>query len=322
MRPLRIFTWHVHGSYLYNLVQAPHEFYLPVKEGKPEGYGGRSGHFPWPENVHDVPAEEVKRGDYDLVLFQSTKNYQIDQHEILSERQRELPRIYLEHNTPRPYPTDTQHPVDDPEILLVHCTYFNQIMWDNNRTPTMVVPHGVVVPDDLEWSGEIARGITVVNGIERRGRLAGYDLFMQLRERVPLELAGMGTEKLGGLGDLPHRRLHETETRYRFFFNSIRYTSMPLAVIEAMLLGLPIVALATTEQPRAVPNGEAGFVSNNLAELEDGMKRLLADRGLAKRMGEQAREVAREQFGIERFVRDWETAFRVALGEEKLPCAA
>lgn len=322
MRRLKILTWHVHGSYLYNLVQAPHDFYLPVKEGKPEGYGGRSGHFPWPDNVFDVPADEVRNGDYDLVLFQSTKNYQVDQHEILSARQRALPCIYLEHNTPRPHPTDTRHWVDDPNVLLVHCAYFNQIMWDNNRTPTMVIPHGVVVPSDLRWSGELDRGISVVNGIERRGRLAGFDLFQRYQARLPLDLAGMGSEKFGGLGDLPHRKLHEAETHYRFFFNPIRYTSMPLAVIEAMMLGLPIVCLATTELPRAIPNGEAGFVSNNLDEIEDGMRRLVADHRLAARMGARAREVAREQFGIERFVRDWGMAFERAIEEVSVPCAA
>ncbi len=313
MRRLKILTWHVHGSYLYYLVQAPHTFYLPVRPGKPEGYGGRSGSFPWPDNVVDVPFHEVKTLDVDLVLYQSPKNYLVDQYDILSPAQRELPRIYLEHNTPRPSPTDTHHPVDDPEVLLVHCTYFNALMWDNGRSPTMVVPHGVLVPRELRWNGELERGITVVNGLTRRGRLAGCDIFLLLRREIPLDLAGMGSERLGGLGDLPHQELHRIETRYRFFFNPIRYTSLPLAVVEAMALGLPVVALATTEVPCAVLNGVTGFVSNNLDELREGMRRLLADPGLAHRMSSQARAFAREHFGIERFVRDWEVAFANAL---------
>ncbi len=316
MHRLKILTWHVHGSYLYYLVQAPHDFFLPVRPGRPEGYGGRSGHFPWPDNVHDVPADRVRELDVDLVLFQSTRNFFVDQFEILTPAQRELPRVYLEHNTPRVHPTDTRHPVDDPRVLLVHCSYFNALMWDSGRSPVMIVPHGVIVPDDLTWTGELERGITVVNDIQRRGRLAGVDVFLATRERIPLDLAGMGSERLGGLGDLPHRELHRIETSYRFFFNPIRYTSMPLAVIEAMALGLPIVALATTELPRAVPHGEAGFVTNSLDELADGMRRLLADRETAARLGRRAREIAREMFGIERFVRDWDAVYRRALGEE------
>lgn len=316
MRRLKVLTWHIHGSYLYNLVQAPHDFYLPIRPGRPEGYGGRSGHFPWPENVHDVPFDRVRDLSVDLVIYQSTKNYLVDRFEVLGPAQRERPSIFLEHNTPRYHPTDARHPVDDPTVLLVHCTHFNALMWDNGRSPTMVVPHGVVVPDDSRWTGERDRGITAVNGIQRRGRLAGFDVFLRARERVPLDLAGMGSEALNGLGDLPRHDLLRLEATYRFFFNPVRYTSMPLSVIEAMAVGLPIVALATTELPSVVPHREAGVVTNDLDELLSGMDQLLRDRDLAGRMGKRAREIARETFGIQRFIGDWERAFRCALGKE------
>jgi glycosyltransferase involved in cell wall biosynthesis len=315
VKPLEILTWHVHGSYLYYLVQSPHRFYLPTRPGRPEGYGGRSGQFSWPDNVVDVPAEAVRDLDFDVILFQSAKNYLVDQFEILRPAQRRLPRIYLEHNTPRPHPTDTRHVVDDAEVLLVHCTYYNAIMWDAGRSPTTVIPHGVAVPDEARWTGELDRGITVVNGLAKRGRLAGLDLFARARNQVPLDLAGMGSDRLAGLGDLPLRELHRREARYRFFFNPIRYTSLPLAVVEAMAIGLPIVALATTELPRVIRDGENGFVSNNVDELIEGMDRLIADRGFAQRLSESAREAARAHFGIQRFRDDWNMAFARVAGE-------
>lgn len=310
---MRILTWHIHGSYLHNLVQAPHDFYVPTKPGKPEGYGGRSGSYAWPANLHEVPAEAARGLPLDLIIYQSPKNYFVDQFEILSAEQRRLPRIYLEHNTPKEHPTDTRHPVDDPNVLLVHVTHFNSLMWDPGRTPTLVVPHGVVVRSDVCYTGELARGIVVVNGLRRRKRVAGLDVFESIRQEVPLDLAGMDSLALGGLGDLPHQELHAREARYRFFFNPIRYTSLPLALLEAMALGLPIVALATTEVPEAVPDGVAGFVSNERGKLLEGMRLLLRDPGLAQLMGRQARRIAGERFGIARFVRDWEHAFEVAV---------
>ena len=117
-RPLRIFTWHIHGSYLYYLSQTPVEFYLPVKEGKQEGYGGKSGSIPWGENVWEIPCEQVKDYQFDCILFQSAKNFLHDQYEILSAAQRMLPKIYLEHDPPRESPTDTKHIADDAEIIL------------------------------------------------------------------------------------------------------------------------------------------------------------------------------------------------------------
>jgi len=314
MRPLRILTWHVHGNYLYYLSQVPHTFYLPVKEGRPEGYGGRLPGMPWPDNLCDVPAEEVKDLDLDVILYQSQKNYLEDQYEILSEDQRRLPRVHLEHDPPREQPTDTRHVVDDPNVLLVHVTHFNDLMWDSGRTPTRVVEHGVMVPPEVRYSGELERGLVVVNGLAGRGRRLGADVVARVREQVPLDLVGMGSEKAGGLGEVPHDRLPAFEARYRFFFNPIRYTSLGLAVCEAMMIGMPIVGLATTEMVTAVENGVSGYVHTDVRYLVERMHELLADPAEARRLGEGARRQARERFRIERFVDDWLDVFRLVTG--------
>lgn len=310
---LRILTWHIHGSYLYYLTQAPHEFYLPVKPGKPEGYGGRLGGFPWGNNVHDIPAEEVRHQEFDCVLFQSRRNYLQDQYEILSEAQRQLPRLYLEHDPPREHPTDTQHIVDDPNLLLVHVTHFNNLMWDNNRTPTCVVEHGVVMPEDVQYTGEIEKGIVVTNGLRTRGRRLGADVFQAISKTIPLDLVGMDAESLGGLGEVPHLQLPAFQARYRFFFHPVRYTSLGLAVCEAMMLGLPIVGLATTELVTVVENGISGYVDTNVDRLVERMQELLENPPLAKQLSDGAREQARSRFNIQRFVQDWHDAFEQAM---------
>ena len=94
--------------------------------------------------------------------------------------------------------------------------------------------------------------------------------------------------------------------RYRFFFNPIRWTSLGLAIVEAMSVGVPIVGLATTELAAVIRNGHNGFVHNDLDKLCEVMHRLFADPALARRWGEGARQTARERFGIERFVTDWD----------------
>lgn len=313
MHRLRILTWHIHGSYLYYLTQAPHEFYLPIQPGKPEGYGGRLPGFDWGDNVHEVAAQEVADLAFDGILFQSQRNYGQDQYEILSAAQRQLPRLYLEHDPPRQYPTDTRHPVDDPTVLLVHVTAFNQLMWDSGRTPTRVIDHGVRVPSGIQYSGEIPKGIVVVNGLRSRGRRLGLDVFEQVRQEVPLDLVGMGSEALGGLGEIAHEDLPAFVARYRFFFHPIRYTSLGLALCEAMTLGLPIVGLATTELPTVVENGVSGYVDTRLPQLIQAMQQLIDDQRLARRLGQRAKWQAQERFGIARFVRDWEDAFAEAI---------
>lgn len=318
MAKLRILTWHIHGSYLYYLTQAPHDFYLPVKPGKPEGYGGRLGHFAWGDNVHDIPAEDVQNQEFDCILFQSRRNFEQDQFEILSEQQRSLPRLYLEHDPPREHPTDTKHPVDDPDVLLVHVTNFNDLMWDSGQTPTCVVEHGVMIPNEVRYSGGLDRGLVVANGLRKRGRRLGADLFDRARQKVAIDLVGMDAESLGGLGEIPHGQLPAFQAGYRFFFHPVRYTSLGLAVCEAMLTGLPIVGLATTELATVVENDRTGFISTNLDELIDRMQQLIRDPQLAHRLSREARDYAQVRFGIDRFVRDWNSAFDRAIGDAVL----
>ena len=313
MRRLKILTWHTHGAYLLYLTQAPHDFYVLSKPGRPAGYGGRSGHLPWGPNVHDLPVDEAKRQPLDLILFQDDPQYLEDQHRYLSAAQRRLPKIYIEHDPPREHPVDTRHVVTDPNVLLVHCTAFNRLMWDNGDVPTRVIDHGVIAPD-ARYSGELDKGLVVINHIARRGRRLGFDVFEQARRQTPLDLVGMGAEEAGGLGEVLHAELPAFAARYRFLFNPIRYTSMGLAVIEAMMCGVPIVALATTEMVTVIKDGVNGFVDTDVDALVLKMRSLLEHPQDAKQLGETARRTALERFGIERFVADWNDAFLQVTG--------
>jgi glycosyltransferase involved in cell wall biosynthesis len=297
---------------LNTLARIDHDWYLPVKPGRPEGYGGRGPTFDLPEYVREVPADLVRDLDLDLIIYQTPKNYFEDQFEILSAEQQRLPKIYLEHNTPKPNAVDTRHPVDDPNVLLVHVTHYNRLMWDNGRTPTMVIEHSVAIDPSIRYSGHLQRGITVVNGMQKRPRIAGYDLFLQAQQMLPLDAVGMETEAIGGLGDVPYRELHHLVAGYRFLFSPIRYTSLPLAVIEAMTIGMPVVALATTELPTVIESGKTGYVSCDIDQLVNYMRYLLVDREEAYRLGENARTVALTRFGLDRFIKDWNHAFELA----------
>jgi hypothetical protein len=311
---LRILTWNLHASYLYYLAQGGHEFYVPVMPDRSESYAGLNPSDAWPANVHEVSAGQVRYQEFDVVIFQSRRNYLEDQFEILSERQRQLPRIYLEHEPPREHPTDTRHLVDDPNTLLVHVTPFNALMWDSGRTPTRVIDHGVVVPEGLKYSGELPRGLVIVNNLSKGARRLGLDLFERARSQVPLDLVGINSEQLGGLGSLGHTELLELEAKYRFIFSPIRYTSLGLSICEAMMLGIPVVGMATTEMVTAIENGVSGYLDTDLDRLIPNMNRLLQDPEEAQFLGRAARRQAQKRFSIQRFTSDWDEAFSAVRG--------
>lgn len=317
-RRLKILIWHIHGSYLNTLARIDHDWYLPVKPDRPEGYGGRGPTFDLPDHVHEVPAAEVRHLDLDLVIYQTPKNREVDRHEILSTGQHRLPSVYLEHNTPKPDAVHTRHPMADTGIPIVHVTHFNRLMWDNGTAPTRVIEHSVALDPDIRYQGDIPRGITAINGMQKRPRISGLDILRAVRQRIPIDPVGMDTEELGGLGDVPYRDLHRRMARYRFLFSPIRYTSLPLAVVEAMTIGMPVVALATTELPMVIRNGETGYVSCDIDELVRGMQHLIDNPDEAARMGSNARRVAQERFGLDRFIADWNTLFEELTGASDL----
>jgi len=313
-RCLRVLTWHVHGNYLYYLTQAPHEFWLVTRPGNPPGHVGRTGVLPWSDNVFEVDAADVPSHEFDVVLYQHRDHWEKDRLTVLSEAQRHLPRVYLEHDPPQCNPFCERHWVDDTQTLLVHVTHFNRLMWDCGDTPTRVIEHGVLVPDDVRYTGEIERGIVVVNNLATRGRRLGADLYHVVKDRIPLDLVGMNAEASGGLGEVNNMELAAYMARYRFFFNPIRWTSLGLAVIEAMTIGMPIVGLATTELVSVIKNDENGYISTNVDTLIHTMHTLANDPYEARRLGDGARRTALERFSIGRFVDDWCRVLREVTG--------
>ena len=97
----------------------------------------------------------------------------------------------------------------------------------------------------------------------------------------------------------------------RVYLHPIRWTSLGLSLIEAMHLGMPVVALATTEVPEALPP-EAGIVSTRLEVVRAGLRRLLDDPEEARVMGKAAREAAQARYGLERFLAAWVVLFALA----------
>ena len=313
-RKQRILTRHVHGNNLYYLSQVPHTFLLPVDDARSPGFSGRAGTLPWGDNVVEVPVDALRRTEFDCILFQHRSNYLEDQFRLLSGAQQQLPRVYLEHDPPQQHPTNTPHPVDDPSMLLVHVTPFNALMWDNGRTPVRVVEHGVIIPPEVRYDGRVPRGIAIVNHLARRGRRLGADVFDAVREQVPIDLIGMAAEESGGLGEVANTELPAYIARYRFYFHPIRWTSLGLAAIEAMMIGLPVVGLATTELVTVIHDGESGYLDTDPQSLVERMRALIDDPAEAKRLGDGARAVALERFNIDRFVRDWLDVFHEAAG--------
>ncbi|NED15721.1 glycosyltransferase [Streptomyces sp. SID9124] len=312
---MNILIWHVHGSWLTSFVQGPHTYLVPVTPDRgPDGLG-RARTWTWPDSVRERTPDELRDAEIDLVVLQRPHEIELAHAWTGRRPGKDVPAVYVEHNSPHETPVDTRHTLADrSDIPVVHVTHFNRLMWDNGRAPTTVIEHGIIDPGPL-WTGTEPRAAVVVNEPVRRGRTTGTDLLPAFADAVPLDVFGMRTQGLAEhleltedrcrTFDLPQDELHRAMARRRVYLHPVRWTSLGLSLLEAMFLGMPVVALGTTEVREAVPPG-AGVVSNRPEVLTDALRRLVADPAHAEDTGRRAREAAGARYGAQRFLDDWD----------------
>jgi hypothetical protein len=320
----------VHGSWTTAFVQGRHTYVLPVTPERGPYGRGRARTWDWPAAAVEVPVDRLGAAEVDVVVLQRPEEIDLVERWLGRRPGVDLPAVYVEHNTPRGAVPDTTHPLADrDDIPVVHVTHYNQVMWDCGRAPTLVVEHGIVDPGH-RYTGELARAAVVVNDPVRRWRVTGTDLLPRFLEVAPLDVFGMRVDRLpqvlgvadrvvatvgaappaaaSGLRtfeDLPQSEMHTALARRRVYVHPLRWTSLGLSLLEAMHLGLPVVALDSTEVSEAVPAG-AGIVSTRVDALTDAVRWLVGDLDAARAIGGRAREAALGRYGLARFVDDWD----------------
>lgn len=307
---MRVLVWHVHSGWLDAFVRGQHEYVLPVTNSGEGGADGRD----W--KVTEARPHELRGLDLDVVVLQRLE--ELDEVERLTGLRpgKDIGAVFVEHNTPRAEVPNSLHPLRNRgDLLISHVTHFNSLFWDCGNTPTTVIEHGIV-DRGAQYSGELERLAVVINEPVRRWRVTGTDLLPAFARVAPVDVFGMKAEGLAerlgvgadavvAAGDLHTAQLHPQLAQRRVYVHPMRWTSLGLSLLEAMHLGMPVVALDTTEARRAVPP-EAGVVSTNIAELVAAARHFIEDPEAARAAGEHARAYALDNHGLARFLAQWD----------------
>ncbi|WFE43886.1 glycosyltransferase [Verrucosispora sp. WMMD1129] len=314
---MNILLWHVHGSWTTSFVHGKHRYLIPATPDRGPYGLGRARTYTWPESAAEVSPEQLRTADVDVVILQRPEEIDLAEQWLGRRPGRDLPAVYVEHNTPKDGQVpNSRHPMADRDDLLVaHVTAFNELFWDTGTTRTTVVDHGIVAPT-AAWTGELDRLAVVINEPVRRWRVTGTDLLPRFAEIAPLDVFGMKVaglaehlglpaDRLTSHDDVPQHRMHAELARRRAYLHLCRWTSLGLSLIEAMTMGMPVVALATTEAAMAVPTG-ANALSTRVDTLLAAAGRFVADPQRAREAGAEARAAARERYGLDRFLTDWD----------------
>lgn len=182
-------------------------------------------------------------------------------------------------------------------------------------------------PDEFhDWNGNTKRAINITQSLLGRRVYCHYDSIMQTLNGFPFLIYGSGNNDLGNAngGELPFDLMKGVLRDSRAFVYGGTWPSpYSLSFIEAMITGIPIVALGKKlaeelpgiaeydrmkyyEIPDIIANGHNGFVSDSINDLRTYLHQLLEDQGLAKQIGQRGRETAIQLFGKEKVKKQWQ----------------
>ena len=102
------------------------------------------------------------------------------------------------------------------------------------------------------------------------------------------------------------------------FAHPSHWEGMPNAVMEAMANGKPIVASGIDGIKALIAEGETGLLVHpgSTEEIVAQLRRLLADRDLAAKLGESAAQRMKERFGLERMMNAYDDLYKTLLRQK------
>jgi glycosyltransferase involved in cell wall biosynthesis len=137
-----------------------------------------------------------------------------------------------------------------------------------------------------------------------------------MEQLVRLTLPGTRVQFLPGRADL--RPLLEQAS---LFVLSSRYEACPNVVLEAMAMGLPVVATRVGGLPELVIPGETGWLTppGNVPALAGAISQLLADPETLQAFGRAGRQRVERYFSLDAMVRRHEVVFANLLAQKPSP---
>ena len=107
--------------------------------------------------------------------------------------------------------------------------------------------------------------------------------------------------------------------RCGIFALSSRFEGLPLVLIEAGAMGLPMVAFDCPTGPSdIVADGQSGYLVKNgdTAAFAERMQLLIRDEGKRRQMGAKAAEITRSRFDMHSIMEQWESLLKSLIGNK------
>ena len=196
------------------------------------------------------------------------------------------------------------------------------------------IPRQAGDPEPIRTEFDLSQGTLLVLAVGGLHKRKGHALLiealgrLQVEGRIPpwkLVIAGAGPEHepllslveekgLGGRVILAGQRedIPALQVAADVFVMPSLWEGLPLAVLEAMLAGTPVIASRTSGIPEAISHNEDGILvrPGSVHELAAALERLLNSRHLRRQLGEAGKARGERDFTIERMAGEYERLYR------------
>jgi hypothetical protein len=302
---LNILTLPTHEAFQTMLDSTGHNFYMMTG---PQIKGWDFHTKPLPPNHYLLPPNDgnIQPGiEYDLLLSQQRfGNLQmfLDLGKRLG-----VPVLHIDHTMPPPNikPKQLDGLVSLRANKHAYITEFSKNAWRGSPNDA-VIYHGVDSNVFKGWGqvGSVGtHGISVVNQFASRDVFCGWNMWQEVAKQVPMKLIGENpgvSESAKSTEDL----VNQLATA-RFFLNTSQWSPIPLSLIEAMMVGCPIITTSKQEIPKFLHHEENALIADNVDDMVKSARRLMVDDDLCKKLSQNVRATALQFFSLERFVNDW-----------------
>jgi len=309
--PLNILFALNHEAYQATLAKTGHNFYML--------------NYPrfhqWNKQERDIPSNIISLGNmdipkqlktdiaFDLVLTQN----RVDHYPIMVQLAKQLncPLLQAEHTLP--WITWNDETIE--KMGSLPCDYdifmsdFSVGAWfrDPDDTNISIIKHGMDTDYWNGWVGGDGKIMTAVWNYPQRNQICGFNLYKEVTKDLPTNPWGDSPGFSKNADNVNH--LRELYRHASVFLNTTLWSTTPFGLLEAMSVGCPIVTTATTAMPEFIKDGINGFITNDPTVMRERLKSLIEDHDMAIQIGVAGRKTILEQFGQQRFIKEWNKIF-------------
>lgn len=190
-------------------------------------------------------------------------------------------------------------------------------------------PSGIYPP----WKGNIQRVLNFTQSMSRRREHCRLDIFREVTDPFECDLFGGGNDDLFGIARgcvSLDEQLRILSDRRVYFYTGTYPASYTLTFMEAWLAGIPLVAIGRQlweidstrhgeiyEVPDLIENEVNGFVSDDICELQQYIRRLLDDEELAREVSNSGRKSAMCIFDNSVIQQQWREFFELHIPSKR-----